>query len=116
MSETTYQVTLAVDGNHTVSVASDDPAAVTAGLVWAQDTYKQLARLHQNQQTKTAALRSIAKHGEQIESVADLEPEVAPMCGIHDVAMVLVQGRKGPFWSCHEKMPGGEWCSYKPVV
>src|SRR5207249_8505520 len=43
-----YQVTLAVDGKHAVSVQSDDPAAVTEGLVWANDIYKKLQRLGQS--------------------------------------------------------------------
>ncbi|HLJ93690.1 MAG TPA: hypothetical protein VKU02_10920, partial [Gemmataceae bacterium] len=107
-----YQVTLAVDGHHAVSVQSDDPAAVTAALVWARDTVKQLARLTKEQRIKAAAAQSIAKHA------LDADPEFAtpPTCGIHDVPMVLVQGRKGPFWSCHERSADGSWCTFKPVV
>ena len=36
---------LAVDGKHSVSVQSDDPAAVTEALVWAKKTWGQLVRL-----------------------------------------------------------------------
>lgn len=41
----------------------------------------------------------------------DAEP---PMCGVHEMPMVLMHGRRGDFWSCHEKNPDGSWCSYKP--
>jgi hypothetical protein len=38
-----------------------------------------------------------------------------PVCAIHEIPMVLVHGRKGDFWSCHEKMEDGKtWCSYRP--
>ena len=30
------------------------------------------------------------------------------------VPMVKVNGRRGPFWSCHEKNSDGSWCSYRP--
>jgi AraC family transcriptional regulator of adaptative response/methylated-DNA-[protein]-cysteine methyltransferase len=38
----------------------------------------------------------------------------AARCAVHHVPMIRVYGRNGPFWSCHEKMPSGEWCSYQP--
>ncbi len=34
-----------MDGKHSVSVQSDDPAAVTEGLLWAKKTWGQLLRL-----------------------------------------------------------------------
>ena len=45
MPNTKYQVNLCVDGKHSVSVQSDDPAAVTEGLLWAKKTWGQLVRL-----------------------------------------------------------------------
>jgi hypothetical protein len=50
MAQSKYQVTLSVEGKHSVSVASDDPAAVTEGLVWAQATYKPRRGLRQSPQ------------------------------------------------------------------
>jgi hypothetical protein len=41
----------------------------------------------------------------------DAEP---PVCAIHMVPMVLMHGRRGDFWSCHEKNSDGSWCTYKP--
>ena len=41
-------------------------------------------------------------------------PEEVPICAVHRIPMVWQQGRKGYFWSCHEKNLDGAWCSYKP--
>jgi hypothetical protein len=41
-------------------------------------------------------------------------PEETPMCAVHDLPMVWQKGRKGYFWSCHEKKADGSWCDYKP--
>jgi hypothetical protein len=47
------------------------------------------------------------------QSAGSQQP-LAPICGIHSTPMVQVQGKHGPFWSCHEKNVDGSWCSYKP--
>jgi hypothetical protein len=117
---TKYQVNLSVDGKHTVSVQSDDPAAVTEGLLWAKKTWAQLLRLPgkpfptlpQDGSVPTdQAANPEAPHQDQVLDQAEDAP---PVCAIHQVPMVRVQGRKGPFWSCHEKMADGGWCSYRP--
>ena len=120
MPNTKYQVNLCVDGKHSVSVQSDDPAAVTEGLLWAKKTWGQLLRLpgkpfeslaQQEQepadQVATLEVRSEPRQPGQLE----LEP---PVCGVHQLPMVRVNGRKGPFWSCHEKTADGSWCSFRP--
>jgi hypothetical protein len=38
----------------------------------------------------------------------------APTCPVHDRPMVLMHGRRGPFWSCHQKSEDGTWCDYQP--
>lgn len=40
--------------------------------------------------------------------------EQSPTCAIHNKAMTKVQGAKGSFWSCHEKLSDGTYCLYKP--
>jgi len=104
-----YQVTLAVDGKHAVSVQSDDPAAVTEGLVWANDIYKKLQRLGQSNGASRPVELSVRANPPQAS-----EPEEAPLCGIHQVPMIWQPGRKGYFWSCHEQNVDGTWCSYRP--
>ena len=94
MAQATYQITLRVDGNHAVSVSGDDPVAMQDGLAWARGIHLKLK----------------AHDVEQAGGVSDDEP---PNCAVHNVPMVQVQGKKGPFWSCHEKNDDGSWCSYK---
>lgn len=102
---------LSVDGKHSVSVQSDDPAAVTEALLWAKKTYHQLAVL------PAKPFQSLSKEGweqinQAVRSVAeDAEP---PTCAVHDLPMVNVQGKKGAFWSCHQKMADGSWCNFRP--
>ena len=95
MPRTTYHVTLSLDGDHRVSVTSDDQAELSEGLAWAKGVVLKLE----------AYAREHAEE-EQVE-------EEPPTCEVHQIAMVKVQGRKGEFWSCHEKLPGGEWCKFK---
>jgi hypothetical protein len=97
MANTTYQVTLSMDGNHRVSVASDDQAAVKTGLVWAKRVYDLLVA------------RSISQPRE-----AEKKNENAPICAVHNVPMTRQKGRHGSFWSCHRKDSGGSFCSYRP--
>jgi hypothetical protein len=108
MAQTKYQVSLSVDGKHAVSVQSDDPAAATEALVWANDTYKKLVRLSQ-----TGSVKSRVELDEPGEIREAIEPEEAPICANHAVPMVWQKGRKGYFWSCHEKNPDVSWCSYR---
>jgi hypothetical protein len=113
MNRATYEVTLTVDGRHSVSVQSDEPAAVTEGLVWAQDTYKKLIRLAQSQQVKPSREAATTALESASYQRVDAETE-APICGVHGIPMIWQKGRKGYFWSCHEKNSDGSWCSYKP--
>ncbi len=96
ISNATYQLTLSADGRHSVTVTSDNPVAVQEGLAWARGILLKLAP------QREAVTRP---------SEGDEEP---PICGVHEIPMVRVQSRRGPFWSCHEKNPDGSWCSYKP--
>lgn len=113
MAQTKYQVSLSVDGKYAVSVQSDDPAAVTEGLIWAQDLRKKLLRL--GQASQATANGQLAE--QLVKTPAYQQPDAdsdAPICGVHDLQMVLMHGRNGDFWSCHEKNDDGSWCSYKP--
>jgi len=41
------------------------------------------------------------------------QPE-APVCQWHKVPMVEVQGKRGPFWSCHQRNRDGSFCRFRP--
>ncbi len=50
-------------------------------------------------------------HREEHEEDLEQEP---PTCEVHQLPMVRVEGRRGAFWSCHQRMPDGSFCSYRP--
>jgi hypothetical protein len=73
-------------------VQSDDPAAVTEALVWAKQTWGQLVRL------PGKGVQSLTREGrepsnESIRGSAD--DEEPPICAVHNLPMVEVQGKKG---------------------
>ena len=99
MAQTTYQVILSTDGKHTVIVQSDSPTDMKVAGAWARSVYDSLVE------------RYGLKH-EQYQRNGESNP--VPTCEVHGLPMTQVNGRKGPFWSCHQKNPDGTWCSYRP--
>lgn len=102
MAQTTYQVILSTDGKHTVIVSSDDPVGIKAAGAWAKSAYAELV----NRYGPKSAPKQAQPDEDQIEE--------APICQVHQVPMIQVNGRKGPFWSCHERVGNG-WCTYRPA-
>ena len=111
IANTKYQVNLSVDGKHSVSVQSDDPAAVTEGLLWAKKTWGQLLKLP-GKPFQTLA-NDVADRDAESPRSSDNGDE-APICAVHDLPMVKVQGKRGEFWSCHQRNEDGGWCDYRP--
>ena len=105
MANTTYQVTLSLDGAHTISVTSDEPAAMKTAVAWAKATYDALVEHDRKVATTGAADRTTDD---------EAGAEAAPLCAVHHTALVRVQGKRGPFWSCHERTDDGRFCSYRP--
>ena len=107
MSQVKYQVTLSLNGNHQVSVAADDPVAVKEALVWAKAVYDQLKERAGTSLAMPSPASNVYHH--------DITPpEPAPICAIHKQPMVRMNGRRGEFWSCHEKLDDGSYCPYRP--
>ena len=104
-----YQITLRIDGNHSVSVSGDDPATVTDGLAWARGIYLKL-----QERAKQPSPAPLPRTAETVAHQIAADAEQPPTCAIHSKPMVSVTGRKGRFWSCHEKNEDESWCSYKP--
>ena len=42
--------------------------------------------------------------------------DIVPVCAVHHIPMVQMHGKHGPFWSCHERMDDGSFCSYRPAT
>ena len=102
MTKTLYEVRLSVDGNHSVSVRGDDPTELGDALAWANGIYLKLRA------------RAAEQQGEPIQD-EDQEPGEPPVCPTHGEPMTWQKGRKGHFWSCHNRLEDGSWCSYKPA-
>src|SRR6476660_3618727 len=104
MTDIEYQVTLSVDGNHQVTVSGSDKRQVKEALAWSKQVYDKLReRAQRNSPTPTSLPQVGARP--QIDQV-----EQAPTCAIHQLPMTQMHGRKGAFWSCHQKLQDGSWC------
>src|SRR5688572_16791384 len=106
MATTTYQVVLSTDGKHTVIVTTDELPTTENVLVWAQTTYERLVQQYGRKQA--------GRQRSEQQPVALAPGGEVPECAVHKVPMVRVQGRYGPFWSCHERTENGSFCTYRP--
>ena len=102
MAQITYEVRLALDGNHSVVVRSADPSQMNVAIAWAKATHAALAARYSD---------TIAEESQ----TADDGLAEPPICGVHDIPMVRVAGKNGPFYSCHERDAEGRFCSYRPA-
>src|SRR5438067_673062 len=108
MAKVIYEVTLSHDGKQSVSVKSDDPLALQEALPLAKQLQARLSEIAQS----TSPTPPISQPP---TPQPDLEQLQAPLCGVHAVPMTQVQGRHGPFWSCHQRTLDGSWCTYCPA-
>jgi hypothetical protein len=93
MGKTTYLVIAKMAGNFAMVGQTKDPT----------ETVEQVVR-------RASEKPSTALAEEELEA----SPLRAPICAVHQLPMLLMHGRRGPFWSCHQKKDDGSWCSYKP--
>ena len=96
MASTTFTIELHTDGRHVVTISDDDPVRIQEQLAHAKGIFLKLQDLARQQPA----------------SVAPSDSDIPPICAIHQVPMVHMQGRKGPFWSCHAKDDDGNWCAF----
>src|SRR3982750_2612111 len=102
MATITYQVPPASGGKPAVSITSEDPDAAREAIPWVAQTYATLLK----------DARAIPRPATTV--VAQPAAGEPPTCAVHQLPMLRMSGRKGPFWSCHERLPGGKWCEYRP--
>jgi len=79
-------------------VTGDNQDEIKAAGAWAKATYEAI----------------VSRYGLKYEQYQKNGGDGAPMCAIHHVPMKLVDGKRGPFYSCHERDSEGNWCSYRP--
>src|SRR6266536_6341546 len=108
MPKLIYEVAISCDGKCSVSLKSDDPVALKDALP--------LAKKIQAELSATPATRGevCSPPIQPPPPSVDSHPH-APICEIHSTPMTQVQGKHGPFWSCHQRTLDGSWCSYRPA-
>lgn len=94
MGKTTYLVIAKLAGNFAMVGQTKDPT----------ETVEQVVR-RASEKPETV----------EIDEVSPVQPLKTPVCAVHKLPMILMHGRRGPFWSCHQKRDDGAWCDYKPV-
>ena len=110
MAQAKYQITLSLNGNHQVSVAGDDPTSVNEGLAWAKGIYLKLRERALSGESDSANGQQTIYH-----EIRPTESATPPLCAIHNLPMVKMHGKRGEFWSCHERLPDGSWCPFRPT-
>src|SRR6266511_1442258 len=108
MSKLIYEVAISYDGRCSVSLKSDDALALKEALPLAKKIQAELAAV-----PDTRGEASSPPTQAPLPSIAT-QPAV-PICEIHSTPMTEVQGKHGPFWSCHQRNLDGSWCSYRPA-
>ena len=108
MSQLIYEITLFYDGKYSICVKSDDLLSLKDALPLAKKVQQELAQGSETQ----AAAPSVPQQAPlpSVESQSQ-----APLCGIHATLMTQVQGKRGLFWSCHQRNLDGSWCTYRPA-
>jgi hypothetical protein len=109
MKDISYEVSVLVNGRHSVKIESDDPTITSRALDWLTQTFHVPPAPRRADAPTTTAVPQ-----PPLQMSAPQPATAAPICGIHHKPMKLMNGRRGEFWSCHEKMPDGGWCTFKP--
>jgi hypothetical protein len=96
----TFQLSQTADGKPKVLILANDPYAITVELG----------------SIKTPPVYSAAQSASipVVEQPELSEQPEEPICGVHQVPMKLMHGKRGAFYSCHERMPDGSWCNFRP--
>src|SRR5215210_756484 len=108
MPKVIYEMILSHDGKYSVSVKSDDPRALQEALPRAKQLQAGLPEFDESPSSTAPISPPLAQQ-------PDLPQPQAPSCGVHSTPMPQVQGKHGPFWSCHQRTLDGSWCTYRPA-
>lgn len=102
----TFQLSQTADGKPKVLILANDPYAITVEL----GSIKTPPVYNAAQSAKSPTVVEQVN----LDIQAPTQPTTAPICGVHHTPMNLMHGKRGPFYSCHERMPDGSWCNYRP--
>ncbi len=112
---------LSSDGKHTCHVSADTPEQLRDLVPVAKALYREVvAEFGTKGQVLPEATPSTsnghAAVGKRIDTVAQAQAAVTPLCPVHNTPMKYRQGRMGPFWSCPRRKPDGRWCQVTQEV
>lgn len=112
---------LSSDGKHTVHVSADTPEQLRDLVPAAKVLYREVVaefgtKVQPMPEATPDTSNGHAAVGKRIDTVAQAQAAAAPLCLVHQKAMVYRNGRRGPFWSCHERKPDGRWCGITQEV
>jgi hypothetical protein len=106
MTDVKYQVSIIKNGQPTLSITAVDPKQAAEALGW----------LSMSSPIAQAPRRADARVESNPVGIPFASKPEAPICAIHQKPMTLMTGKRGQFYSCHEKMQDGSWCRYKPMI
>ena len=112
---------LSSDGKHTVHVTAETPAEMATLVPEAKALYQDVLRTYGTKpqlwnEARQRNGNSQATAGKRIDTVEQAREAMAPVCPIHQKAMVLRTGKRGQFWSCYTRFTNGEWCKVTQPV
>ena len=71
---------------------------------------------HAKRNSTNGVANGQAQYGKRVDTPEQAHEAVAPHCQVHGVPMKYRQGKRGPFWSCAERLPDGNWCNQTQQV
>lgn len=98
---TNFQITLG-SGNCSVVVTTDRMELTAQTLAWATSTYDHLVERYGG-----------AEPAGLTKAKPSHEAEATPVCPTHNTQMASVTGRRGPFFSCHQRNSDSTFCTQK---
>jgi hypothetical protein len=101
---TKYVVTITAEGKPSVGIECDDPLGAAEAVTRILQPYAEIDRPAVARPATAAAA----------QPAPDRPGQEPPLCGVHNLPMVGMTGKRGFFWSCHQRLPDGSWCGYKP--
>ena len=114
---------LSSDGKHTVHVTAETPEEMERLAPHAKALYQQVlaeygtkAEMWREAHNGNGHSNGHATVGKRVDTVQEAQALYAPVCPIHQKEMVLRNGKRGQFWSCHTQFTNGEWCKVTQEV
>ena len=114
------EVYLSSDGKHTIHLSVSDRQEMDRMFPYAKALYQKIISSLGTKPQLWDGVMNGKKHtngqsyGKRIDTVEQVQDQVAPICPVHQTPMKLRDGEYGQFWSCGRRNQDGNWCREKP--